>query len=164
MVNIETVSIILTGIGIIIAFGYYTLTVQNQNRTRQAQLFMQIYNRWTDTDFNENYIEIINREWDDYDDYYRKYGGGAHPRETAKQRTIGQYFEGIGVLVYRNLIDVSLVDDLMSSLLFSFWEKYGPVIKMRREASNTPQILEWTEYLYAEVRKVAERQHPEFKT
>lgn len=122
---------------------------------------MQIYNRWTDTNFQENYIEVINREWEDFVDYNEKYGA---IRDVAKRRTIGQYFEGIGVLVYRKFIDVSLVDDMMSSLLFSFWEKYEPIIKKNRERLKTPQILEWTEYLYIEVRKVAERQHPELKT
>jgi hypothetical protein len=68
------------------------------------------------------------------------------------------------VLVYRNFIDVSLVDDMMSSFVFGFWEKYESIIKNNRERLNTPQILEWAEYLYIEVRKVAERQHPELKT
>ncbi len=161
MVNYQTLSIVLTGIGLIIALTYYSLQIRNQNKTRQAQLFMQIYNRWTDPIFQENYLEVTNRDWKDFDDYNKKYGA---IREEAKQRTIGQYFEGIGVLVYRKFIDVSLVDDMMSSLLFGFWEKYESIIKKNRERSNTPQILEWTEYLYIEVRKVAEKQYPELKT
>lgn len=92
-----------------------------------------------------------------------KYGPQVNLRATAKTRTIDQYFEGIGVLVHRNLIDVDLVDDMMSSLLISYWEKRGSLIYEARERFNSPQIMEWTEYLYNEVRKVAERQHPELR-
>ena len=160
-VTLQTLLTYLTLISVPVGVFYHIMTLRNQSRTRQAQLFMQIYNRWTDTDFIENYIEVINRDWKDFDDYNKKYGA---IREEAKRRTIGQYFEGIGVLVYRKFIDVSLVDDMMSSFVFSFWEKYEPIIKKNRERSNKPQILEWAEYLYIEVRKVAERQHPELKT
>ncbi len=65
MVNYQTLSIVLTGIGLIIALTYYSLQIRNQNKTRQAQLFMQIYNRWTDPTFQENYLEVTNREWED---------------------------------------------------------------------------------------------------
>ena len=148
MVDYQTVSIVLTGIGMIIALTYYSLQIRNQNRTRQAQLFMQIYNRWTDTEFNENFIDVINRDWKDYDDWNTKFSERVNPQASARQRTIGQYFEGVGVLVYRNLIDVNLVDDMMSSLLLIFWEKQKPVIMGLRERFSRPQILEWTEYLY----------------
>ena len=164
MVDYQTISIVLTGIGLMIALTYYALQIRNQNRTRQAQLFMQIYNRWTDTEFNENFIDVINRDWKDYDDWNMKFSEKVNPQATARQRTIGQYFEGVGVLVYRNLIDVNLVDDMMSSLLLNFWEKQKPVIMGLREHYKHPQILEWTEYLYNEVKKVVESQHPELKT
>jgi hypothetical protein len=159
-VSIQTMLTYLTLISVPVGVFYHIMTLRNQSRTRQVQLFMQIYNRWTDPIFQENFLEVTNRDWKDFDDYNKKYGT---IHEEAKRRTIGQYFEGIGVLVYRNFIDVSLVDDMMSSFVFGFWEKYESIIKNNRERLNTPQILEWAEYLYIEVRKVAERQHPELK-
>ena len=159
-ITLQTALTYLSLISIPVGVFYHIMTLRNQSRTRQAQLFMQIYNHWTGTEFNQNYIEVINRNWEDYDDYYEKYGA---IRESVKRRTIGLYFEGIGMLVHRKLIDVSLVDDMMSSFLIGFWEKYGPVTKIDRERLNTPQMLEWTESLYNEVRKVAEQQHPELK-
>lgn len=40
--------------------------------------------------------------------------------------SLGTYFEGIGVLVKRNLVDPSMVDDLMSGRFIDFWEAMGP--------------------------------------
>jgi len=115
MVDYGTLSIVLTGIGIIVAISYYTLTLRNANRTRQAQLFMQLYDRWVDVEFKQLQREVSEMSWVDYDDYLRKYGPQSNPEANDKTRSLGAYFEGIGVLVNRRLIEASMVDDLMSN-------------------------------------------------
>ena len=69
----------------------------------------------------------------------------------------------MGVLVNRKLIDVSFVDDLISGLIIRYWEKMEPIIDDAREKMDYPQLAEWTEYLYREIRTIAEEQHPELK-
>lgn len=59
----------------------------------------------------------------------------------------------------RNLIDVSVVDDLMSGPLMSLWQKFEPTILELRRRRNMPTMWEWYEYLYEEVRKVSEKEH-----
>jgi hypothetical protein len=61
MVQIEYLPIVLTGIGIIVSILYYTSVLRNANKTqqqqldtRQAQLFMQMYNKWGD-DLRESF-------------------------------------------------------------------------------------------------------------
>jgi len=80
-----------------------------------------------------------------------------------KRGSVGSYFEGMGVLVNRKLIDVSFVDDLISGLIIRYWEKMEPIIDDAREKMDYPQLAEWTEYLYREIRTIAEEQHPELK-
>jgi hypothetical protein len=162
---------ILQTAGILVGIIYYITIMRNSQRnqqvqleTRQAQLFMPIYNRMTYTDFTEKWNELMIREWTDYDDYYEKYGQKTNPKAFSTFQSIEFYFEGIGVLVARKLIDVSMVDDMMSSVLLLFWEKYSPIILETRQRVNLPQIDEWTEYLYNEVRRVTDKQHPELAT
>ena len=173
MIDIQTVLTYLTLISIPVGVVYHIMTLNNTRKnqeltlksqqlateTRQTQLFMQIYNRWTDPSFNENYFNLIDREWEDFDDWMARYGDQVKIR--ASNRAIDQYFEGIGVLVQRGLIDISLVDDMMSSLLISFWNKRKPLVYEARKRYNSPQIMEWTEYLYNKVIEVAKTQHPE---
>lgn len=77
---------------------------------------------------------------------------------------MGNFYEGIGVLVKRKLIDVNLVDDLMSGFILRSWEKIEPIIKEFRERENWPQAWEWIEYLYHQIKPIVEEQHPELKT
>jgi hypothetical protein len=79
--------------------------------------------------------------------------------------TIAIFFEGVGVLVKRKLVDPSLVDDLMSDMVLRFWEKFGePMIKIRQVRDNYPQYFEHVEYLYSVIKPIVESQHPELKT
>jgi hypothetical protein len=173
---IEYLPLVLTGIGIIVAIVYYTLTLRNANRTRelqlraqeqaletrQAQFFMQIYGRLHEKDHWEQYTEINSRTWDDIDDWWEKYGE-KNNQAMAAFASVGSYFEGIGVLIKENLVDMRLVAELMSGPIISFWEMHAPIIDELRVVMNEPRMLIETEFLYNELVKYID-EHPEFKT
>lgn len=153
MASFEFLAIILTVLGLTASLFYYARVLENQNKTRQTQLFLQFYNRLTDKQFYEEYKKINAREWNDVDDYIEKYGYGPTLFDI--------YLEGVGLLVKRGLIDIQFVDDLMSSLVIQYWRSHGEVLLGMREKQKMPQAGEWTEYLYYEIMKIAEKQHPE---
>jgi hypothetical protein len=167
MVSIETFSIVFTGLSVSLAAFYYISTLRNAQRTqqlqletRQAQLFMQIYQQFISKDFKLSYLDIINNwSWDDFDDFIRKYV--ADIENNSKWDIVGSFFEGIGVLVKRGLVNPALVDDLMSGHTLMSWEKMEPVYLEIRRRWNWPQIAEWWEYLYNEIKAIASEQHPE---
>ncbi|MGD0804496.1 MAG: hypothetical protein ABSA11_10540 [Candidatus Bathyarchaeia archaeon] len=55
------------------------------------------------------------------------------------------------MLVKRNLLEMSFVENLLSTHLVLFWEKMKPVISEFRIRSNHPKVFEWVEYLYTEL-------------
>lgn len=87
-----------------------------------------------------------------------------NPDASSIHSSVISFYEGIGVLLKRKLIDKTLVDDLMSSSITMLWEKMEPLIRERKERANWPQIAEWFEYLYNEIKPIVEEQHPELKT
>jgi len=110
MVDLEVISMvrdIVTILGVIGGFTYYVMTVRATQRnqkqqleTRQAQLFMNIYNQWT-SGINRNFSELRNWKWNNYDDYIKKYGDIESQNEVSN---VGGYLEGIGVLVKENYV------------------------------------------------------------
>jgi hypothetical protein len=64
-----------------------------------------------------------------------------------------EFFEGVGILLHRKLVDIELVDDLFSSPIITIWEKTLPMTKALREYFKRPQLAEWFEYLYNEMKK-----------
>jgi hypothetical protein len=131
--------------------------------TRQAQLFMQLYNRYQEVEFWKNWWEIRSWEWDDPEDFWRKYGP-ENQMEYIKWFSVSTVLEGIGVLIKRGYIDPYLVDDIMSLSSIGYWERFGEVILYGRKQYNWPQLWEYCEYLHDQIKQIAEQQHPELKT
>jgi hypothetical protein len=65
----------------------------------------------------------------------------------------GYFFEELGILLHRKLVDISLVDDLFSGPIIRFWEASKPYVEEARKRLNEPQYAEWFEYLYDEMKK-----------
>ena len=130
---------------------------------------MSIYAKSTDYEFRKRFTWLLMKiRWTDYDDFVSKYGEPwseeADIEVWASIRDVGNFLEGVGVLVKRRLIDPALVDDLLSGLIILMWEKFGPLILEVRKRHKYPQFLEWFEYLYNEIKTIAVEQHPELKT
>jgi len=162
--TLEFFSIIMAAASVVIALIYYTLIIRNADRTRKAQLFMQLYNIYNSVDFQKNHFYIMSLEWKDFKEYWEKYGPFTNPETNAIIASEGGFFEGIGVLVKRKLIDTTLVDDLMAGNIIGYWEKIGPVVKDIRITLNWPQALEWAEYLYNEISKIEHKREKSHKS
>jgi len=75
---------------------------------------------------------------------------------------VGIFFEGIGVLLSRKLIDSGLVDDLFRHSIKMSWEKMKPSIERIRKQYNVPYAFGYFEYLYNEMQRI-ERRLPIFQ-
>ena len=165
---IEYLPLVLTGIGIIVAIIYYTLTLRNSNKTqqlqletRQAQLFLNIYNHWNTPEYWKNYWTVIDREWTNYDDYLSKYGRQVDLEGNAQAATLFAFYEGLGVLVKRKLIDPHFVDDLLGATIINYWEKTREIYMEMRVRQNYPQIGIMIEYLYDVIKPIADAENIE---
>ena len=173
MVDLSEISIVLAGLSVSFAALEYVLNLRSTQKnmrlqlentkatleTRQAELFMGLYHRWNDMEFQRCWTEIRAWEWKDSKDFLEKYGPYTSPESNVKRAVLGTFFEGMGVLVKRGLIDGALADDLMSGYIISYWRKFGPLIGELRKTYG-PTLGEYAEYLYNEVSKVYEREHP----
>jgi hypothetical protein len=78
---------------------------------------------------------------------------GVEAQEVRAVSEVCSFFDDIGVLLRRKLIDIRLVSDLFGSWVRSYWEKVKPLIEGRRKDLNDPTIYMWFEYLYNEMQK-----------
>ncbi len=165
MVDYQAISIMFAGISIGVAAIYYALNIRHQKETRQTQLFMQIFDRLNQKESRKQIGEFIYVwEWKDFDDFWDKYGPEANIDDWASLNSLNAYYEGIGVMIKRGLIDPTLVDDIMSGEIIRVWEKFEPIAREWRRRQNWPQAFEWNEYLYNEIKAIVTQQHPELKT
>jgi hypothetical protein len=152
MVDIQTVSIAIASAGVFIATIYYILQIRHQTKLRQMDLFMRLYSAFTSKELTEASLVITSLEIRSYDDFVEKYGIlSQEPVWTALYMVIN-YLNEVGMLLHRGFIDIESVDELFSYRIAFFWEKLKPLIEGWRKQLN-PQVAEWFEYLYDEMKK-----------
>ena len=174
LATLQAISYIVGSIGVFMAAIYYvfnmraTLQVRREaNRTqlqqletRQAQMFMGIYTQLTSKEFSSAFRKIASSEWGSYEEY----------RELSKDPDfqnatfiVGQYYEGLGVLVREGLLDIRWIALLICGMTRMYWEKMKPVLDEGRRVMGFPRWLSESEYLYDELMMYLEK-HPELKT
>ena len=67
--------------------------------------------------------------------------------------SIAAYFNGVGILVGKGMIDIELVDELLFYVIIGQWDRIAPVIYEMRRIENIPKIHTNFETLYKEIKK-----------
>jgi hypothetical protein len=149
MVDIQTVSIAIASASVVAGVIYYAFQIRHQNRMRQTDLLLRLYSTFDSLEFLEAWHKIFwMPEPKDYDDFVEKLGGKRHITAF-----VALFYEEVGVLLRRKLIDIGLVDDLFSDSLKLTWEKVkAPMMEVRKRGIY-PRAYENFEYLYNEMKK-----------
>jgi hypothetical protein len=147
--------------GVLAGFSYYVLTVRNtqknqrqQLETRQAQLFMQLYQDLLSENNMRSLLDLLNMEWKDYDDFERTLGSDNNPESFVKRTSIWFRMNGIGHLLRDGMIDPEKVFDLLGTWIIWLWMKWEKIIKELRLRYNQPEIYTEFEYLADEMRRI----------
>jgi hypothetical protein len=153
MVDVQTVSIAIASASVVAGILYYSLQIRHQTKVRQTDLVIRLYTTFGSKEMRQTWERITTREYMDFNTYREKFG-------LIDVNEVGWFFEGVGVLLHKKLIDIAVVDDLFSSPIKISWEKLKPVAEGERKQFDRPQIWEWWEYLYNQMQK----REQEFKT
>ena len=153
MITLEQVVFVIPMFALAASITYYALVLKNQNKTRQAQLFMQIYNRWLDPEFLRLYVRSYQMDYEDLDNFNMKYSTRTQFEERLPYTIMSFYYEGIGMLVEHGFIDPKLVIQLAEDVR-EHWEMFSPMILERRERTRNPLYFHYTESLYNNLYKI----------
>ena len=150
--DVPTISVVIASLSVIGSAVYYMMETRHQRRTRQTESVIRL-SPWLNMnakDVQEAISAVCSAEFTDYKDYNSKYAGKPEERSL---RLLGNYFEGIGLLVHRKLVDTDLVFDFWGDVVESIWDEYEKVINGIREDSGTRWSFEYWEFLVKEVKK-----------
>jgi len=150
---VQTVSVVITALSVALGIGMGVIQFRNLVKTRQIQLYMDLYNKIMEKELHRYYVEVLLLwKWEDTNDFFEKYGPEKNLDEFIKFSLVTSYLENMGLVLNEKLVDVRLVAILIGSTVQSFWEKYEPIIIEMRHRWNTPRIMPMTEYLYNQVK------------
>ena len=152
MVDIPTVSAIVVAISVVVGLGFTLMEIRHLTRTKRTDVIMRIYDRFG----SKEMVEAINSVGQ-----LKSQSPEFPPKAATTGVTqVAIIFEGLGVLLEEDLIDIELVNSLFGPTLVSLWEPIQPMIQGMRKSLNQPFFFSHFEYLYERLNEYR-RNHPE---
>jgi hypothetical protein len=139
--------VFLAATGVIIAIIYYFFYLRNVTRVRKSDTFMRLFTHLNNEEFHKADMLLKHAEFSSYADFEKQYGPFSSQKPIHRAiRIVSFYFEAVGMLMYRKLVDERMVWDVFT--IRHRWEKVEPLVKQLRKELNDPRYMEWFEYLY----------------
>jgi hypothetical protein len=139
VVNLAELGVLVVGVAVALRqLDDIKQTREIELETRQAALFTQMYDKYGEAEFARNHSAILQWTFNDYDEYFEKYGARTNPEASSQLASVLRFFIGVGVLVDRGLVDVQLVYDLMGDAVILAWERMELVVLGNRERVGSP--------------------------
>ena len=174
MVDVQTLTTMFGGIGVGVAAIYYILTLRNSQKTqelalkaqqqtletRQAQMFMNIYDKTSSKEFQTAWQRVVMTPWSTYKEFMEL---NKQPEFMEASSTVGMFYEGLGVLVKEGLIDIRFVALLICGMTRAYWEKFLPILGDGRRSAGFSRWYSEADYLYWELLRYL-KEHPELDT
>jgi hypothetical protein len=134
VIDIPTISALVTTVSIIVGVVFTLLEIRHFNKTRKTEIIMKIYERFGSKEIVEAMNRVGASKFESFEDYSKKYG-------VTDITMIAVLFDGIGVLLEQNLIDIKMVDQLFGTTIYLLWNKIEPVINAMRKGLNEPAFF-----------------------
>lgn len=147
--SVTTVSIVLAAASVVVASVFYSFQIWNQTRLRRTDLLLRLYATFDTLEFQDAFHHLYWGEYRDYDTFLEHVEGDRHVGTY-----VATFYDQVGALLRRKLIDYDLVDDLLGNSAIQLWEKFAPVVCEAR-ARYDPRLYEHFEFLYEEMSRRA---------
>jgi hypothetical protein len=150
IVDLTEISVIIATAGVLVGVVYYILAIRNQAQTKQTDLVMRLYATFSTSEFQDAWTKIRKSapkaDIADIDEFDEKVG-------LREFNQVCLFFEGIGILLQRKLVDARMVEDLFGGSVDRAWGYVRKAVCRGRQQMNDPTIYYYFEYLYNEMKK-----------
>lgn len=157
MVSTEVLAILISGLGITTSILYYTLTLRNQNRSRETQWVSQLLENKINEESMESFMDVMSANWIDIDDFLEKYDNTVNSRHAAIRNAKWSFYDMLGGFVKDRRLDVDLVYQFYNMRCLLMWFKYETVIKYYRLGTLDRDYMENFEYLADRMIEIRQR-------
>ena len=147
---VNLAELIVLVVGVVIALQQLNdikRTRETELETRQIQILMDIFDKCSKVEFQKGWLDVLNQEWTDYEEWLEKYGPANNPEMMAKFGATNRFLIQLGLLIKEKVVEPKLIYDMdpMDSIIMT-WEMFEPIYKARREEMpRSGQLLEYAD-------------------
>ena len=147
----------ILGILALLSASLFGLAQFRQHRRDQRNLaIFELAKSFEDREFTEGYLMISSLDDDISSEALRAVSADC---ESAALR-IGMKYETVGLLVYKGVVPLDALEDLVGDAALTLWRKLNKWVYEMRVERGHPRALEWFEWLVLQLqqRPAAERE------
>ena len=163
MIDVQTIGIIFTAVSVTIAATYYILTVRINQRNSRISLTNSIMQTMLSEEAQRRWIEVMNMEWKDYDDFERKYGSDDNPDNYAKRMSVWSSCDMLGHLLKKNVADAETCYISGGTFAIFTWEKFKHILIEHGRRYGGVDRFSGFEYLAQEMLKLRKQHDPSYE-
>ena len=152
MVDIQTLSVVIAAASVVVGVITFIMNSRKEAREREDQQIIQRFQAYG-LELAKSHIELRRANWDDIEDFTKKYGFTANPEFMSRYNYVFTVYNMAGISLRRGA-DPDLIFQLYrESSIINLWEKFEPLTKSWRKSTNNPLFREPFEFLYKEAKK-----------
>ena len=161
MIELSTIRDFVAIFGVIAGFTYYVMTVRINQRTMRINLTNNLIQQIGTYEFVTKVAELTYMEWDNYDDFERKYGSDVNLENYAKRVLVWSKYDSLGQLLKKGLADKDILYN--SQVVYNsvyLWYKYQDILEVNRRLYSGADGWTGFEYLANEMLKIKHQRDP----
>lgn|GEM_PF-3213385 len=161
LVGIQAAYYMVAATGVLVAAVFYVLNLREITKSRRITLTNTMMMPFMSEEGNRLFIDLVNMQWDDLDDFKRRYDSRTNPENYAKRGAMWNLCENFGRLYREGLIDLETLDLGSNGIIQYMWVKFKPVIEMYRRSDYGSHAYENFEYVAGQLEEFHKRKYGE---
>jgi hypothetical protein len=172
MVSIEEIQAayyMVAATGVLVAAGYYIInmraTQKNMSLTlesRRIAITLELIKGIREVDTTNAFCELMNWEWLDYDDYYKKYGSNPNAEAAGKMYNMFNRYNSYGAMIRKGMLGVEDLYDSNGQGVVYLWEKFKPIVEEVRRRYNGRSYMMDFEFCACEMLRYVKTRDPSY--
>ncbi len=163
MVNVQTISVMITAASLTLAAIYYVSILRINQRNSRIALTYNIMQTMQSEQAQRNWIELMNMEWKDYDDFEQKYGSDVNPDNYAKRMSVWSGCNVLGHLLKKGVADAETCFFSGGTFSIFIWGKFKSILNEHSRRYVGSDAYTGIEYLAEEMLKLRKKADPSYQ-
>jgi hypothetical protein len=139
--------------GLMVGIYYYIMTLNNTRQNQRITLTTTLLEPFMTVEGNLILMDLLNMEWNDLDDYKRKYDHRVNSENFAKRAAVFNRLESLGLFYRRGLLDLETLRAGGGTIMVLLWRKFKPIVEMYRITDADKSLYKNWEYMAESVYK-----------
>jgi hypothetical protein len=163
LVDVQTIGVAVTAASVTVAAIYYIINLRETLRNRRVTLANNLMQTFVLEEGSKRWVDLMNMEWKDYDDFQSRYGSKVNPENFAKRNAMWNTCNILGNQYRAGLIDMDTIFACSFTGVALMWAKFKPIIDVYRGSSFSREHYKDFEYLASELAKMIMKVEPTYK-